>query len=410
MNKNKTALFIVPRSSESWEGSEALWVTIAGWSSAAKQEFGNALVLTTDRIAEPSEVLNYPLKRKKNEESKKPNKLFGIVPNIFKTLIKDLLLWKSSNNKERYNYQIPDLGEVCFVWEHHDIFPGIGYELAQKYNAPFIKYVHAPQVWEATKWGVSRPLWGIVLEAIEAKSLKKADVVACVSPKVVEKLVEMGIDSRNILISPMAVDPELFENVDSKQISIQYKLEDKFVIGWTGSFRSFHGLDLLLNVFKKVTERIDNARLMLVGDGFEKASTMKMAKDLNIENLVIFTGRKSFIEIPKYIDTFDLAIVSASKRSDFHYSPLKLREYLGAGKATLAPNAGEIPDIFSDDLHLKLYNVGEIEETANIIINLAHSDEYRKSLAENGKKFVVQNGTWRVELEKTLKKIKENSN
>ena len=61
MKKAKNSLFIMPRSSEARRGAEALWITVAGWAAAAERKFGKAYVLTTDRIATPTEVLKYPL-------------------------------------------------------------------------------------------------------------------------------------------------------------------------------------------------------------------------------------------------------------------------------------------------------------------------------------------------------------
>lgn len=54
-----------------------------------------------------------------------------------------------------------------------------------------------------------------------------------------------------------------------------------------------------------------------------------------------------------------MAFVSARTLKGFHYSPLKLREYLAAGKQAFAPNAGEIPSLFKDELHLKLFEPGD---------------------------------------------------
>ena len=244
---------------------------------------------------------------------------------------------------------------------------------------------------------------------METKSLKKADIIACVSKQVAEKLVEMGIPDNKILVSPMAVDAYLFSDINSQQIIDLYNLKNKFLIGWTGSFRSFHGLDILMKVFYEVHKSIKSSRLMLVGDGAEKEETMKIASDLGISDAVIFTGRKSFTEIPAYVNAFDVAIVSARNARDFHYSPLKLREYLGAGKATLAPNAGEIPKMFLDDVHLKLYNVGDIKGTAKNIIELFENKEMLELIALNGKKFILKNGTWDVELEKLMIKINGNN-
>lgn len=397
----------MPRSSEAWRGSEALWITVAGWAAAAERKYGKAYILTTDRFASPKEVLKYPLGKAPQISKSGRKKISSFLPTILITLIKDILLWKSSNNQSHFNYKLPDVENgVALVWEQHDFFPGIGYKLAKKHNAPFIIYVHAPQVWEASKWGVKRPIWGKLLEKIETRSLKRADIVACVSRQVADKLKVMGIPENKILVSPMAVDAHLFSKSNSQHIIKDYNLKDKFIIGWTGSFRSFHGLDILLEIFQKVSKSISDARLLLVGDGFEMENTMKLANDLGIKEAVIFTGRKSFTEIPDYVDVFDLAIVSARRASDFHYSPLKLREYLGAGKATLAPNAGEIPKMFQDDIHLKLYNVGDIEGTAQKIIELYKDQEKRNLIAFRGKEYILKNGTWDVELDKLNIKIK----
>jgi len=407
MKKAKISLFIMPRSSEAWRGSEALWITVAGWAAAAERKFGKAYVLTTDRVAAPKEVLKYPLGKVPQISKSGSKKLSSFLPTILITLIKDILLWKSSMNSNHFNYELPDFENgVSLVWEQHDFFPGIGYKLAKKHNVPFVIYVHAPQVWEAAKWGVKRPIWGKLLEKMETKSLKRADIVGCVSQQVADKLKRMGIPENKILVSPMAVDAHLFSKANSWHIIEDYNLKDKFILGWTGSFRSFHGLDILLHVFKKVHESINSSRLVLVGDGFEMENIVKLTNDLGIKDAVVFTGRKSFPEIPDYVDAFDLAIVSARRASDFHYSPLKLREYLGAGKATLAPNAGEIPRMFQDDIHLKLYNVGDIEGTAQKIIELYNDQEKRNLIAIRGKEYILKNGTWDVELEKLMNKTK----
>lgn len=404
--RREVALFVMPRSSRAWAGSEALWITVAGWAKAAENKFGKAHILTTDRLATPDEVLDYPVVVKKRKP-KSPLKLVlsKVTPKVLVTLIKDILLYRSSKKSRNFRYPIPHIeeSEVAFVWEQHDFFPGIGYKLAKKYKVPFVIYVHAPQVWESSKWGINRPGWSKIMEKMELKALLRADLIACVSSQVANKLEEIGVPKSNIVVSPMAVNPYIFKNIDSDIIANKHQLYNKFVIGWIGSFRSFHGLDILLKAFKKVHDEVENTCLLLVGDGFEKKSIEMLAEKLEIKDSVIFSGRKSFTEIPKYIKVFDLAIVSASKNAEFHYSPLKLREYLAAGIPTLAPNAGEIPKIFKDKFHLKLYNVGAIDDTAQIIIKLIKSDHEREYLGENGEKFIKENATWEVELNELWK-------
>lgn len=404
-NSYRTAVFVMPRSSCSWEGAEALWITAAGWASAAKRKLGGAIVLTKDRIADPQEVWNYPLIHNKKVYKRKS---YSLVPAFLRVFANDLFTWKNLKNWEIVNELELNEKQLYFIWEKHDLFEGPGRKLATKYNVPLISYVHAPVVWEASKWGVNRYIWGKWLEYIEANNLKKADLVAVVSDEVKQKILEMGIPEKKILISPMAVEPELFENVNPEVLRKKYNLEGKTVIGWTGSFRKFHGLDHVIKAFGKVSEKHPKSVLMLVGDGAERRDSETIVKKLKLEDKVIFTGRKKFLNVPDYVSLFDIAVVSARSAEGFHYSPLKLREYMAAGKAVLAPNAGEIPHNFEDEDVLKLFNAGDINSLAEGMLFFINEEMRRKTIAANGRNKVLNTGTWDIELEKALEYLESN--
>lgn len=405
-NSFKTAVFIMPRSSCSWEGAEALWITAAGWASAAKRKLGDAVVVTKDKVAEPKEVWNYPLLPGKNAKFKR--RRFSLVPSFLKILVNDLFTWRNLKNWEVLEELNFKDGKPHFIWEKHDLFMGPGKKLSVKYDVPFISYVHAPVVWEASKWGVKRYGWGKWLENIEAKSLKGADLVAVVSEEVRQKVLEMGIPKDKILISPMAVEPQLFADIDSAGLKRELGLSGKTVIGWTGSFRKFHGLDHVIKAFKQVSESDPEAVLMLVGDGSERRNSELLVKKLGIQEKVIFTGRIKFLAVPEYVSLFDIAVVSARSAEGFHYSPLKLREYMAAGKAVLAPNAGEIPETFEDEKVLKLFNAGDIDSLAAGMLFFIKEKEKRKIIAANGKERIINTGTWDIELEKALAHLEKN--
>jgi glycosyltransferase involved in cell wall biosynthesis len=408
MEKRKEyALFIMPRPSTAWRGAEALWITAAGWAAAAKRMFGDAEVMTPDRIAAPEEVLDYPLGNISSEVST-GKKIYRLLPQVVKTAMKDYVLWKKSTLTYPYNSEKLRNENVKFVWEQHDLFAGPGKRIAKELGVPLITYVHAPVVWETGRWGVKRPVWGNWLERYhEVSSLKQSDLIACVTEEVAQKLESMGIERRRIMVSPMAVDPVVFSNRGSveqlkKELGI---LPDKLVIGWTGSFRIFHGLDILVRSFAKVHSANAKAVLVLVGDGAERPGLEALVAQLNIRDAVIFTGRKPFKSIPKYISVFDIAIVSARNAEEFHYSPLKLREYMAAGKATLAPAAGSIPAVFTDKKHLLLYKAGDEADLANKMLEMLNNDGLRAGLESEGYQYVLNQGTWDKEIENALKQL-----
>ena len=405
-SKPGIAIFVMPATSKAWVGAEGLWVTVAGWAEAAKRRLGNSVVVTQDRIAAADEVLDYPLvsKNEKHQNSRR----FAGIPSIIKIVYKDIIEWKQSWNWKIFASLDYQKEEVAFVWEKHDLFSGSGLKLAQKYEVPYISYVHAPVVWEAEKWGVKRFSWGQFLERREAAVLKKADVVAVVSKEVKAKLIQLGVQKEKILVSPMAVDPELYNvpRQDTDRLKEKLGLKEKFTIGWTGSFRGFHGLEQIINAFQKVVKNNPNTVLILVGEGKERTGIESLVNSLGIRQNVIFTGRIPYREIPLYLSVFDLAVAGAKTAVNFHYSPQKIRDYMAAGVPVLAPDAGEVSYIFQNQVHLRLFKVGEVNNIKEHMLFFLNNREERQKIGEAGKQFVLSNGTWDYEVDKCLEFLK----
>ena len=294
------------------------------------------------------------------------------------------------------------------VWQRHDLFSGPGRKLADKYKVPLITSVEALTVWEAEKWGVKRPLWGKWLENnFEARALKESDLVCCVSSELKEKVLSLGINPNKVIITPNRVDSSLFNpDVKGKEIFENFNLAGKKIIGWTGSFRNFHGIDHIVEAFSLIEKKHPDIILMLIGDGNQMAEIKKLIQSKNMENKVILTGKQKFTDIPQFISNFDIAIVSARSAHGFHYSPLKLREYKAVGKAVIAPRAGEIPILFKDREDLLLYETGNITNLAQRIEELLTDDTLRNKLEFNSKKWFREEGAWIHELKKVCDLLK----
>lgn len=405
--KNQTAIFVMPRTSEDWQGAEALWITVAGWAAAAEKKFGNAIILTQDKISRPNEILDFQfdVEDKNIPESRRWVK--G-VPRFLRVFINDLLLWGKSKNWKIIK-ELPQDIDVAIIWEQHDFFIGPGKKLSERYRAPLVKYVHAPYIWEAEKWGIKRYFWGRFIERFyELSSLNKADLVLCVSDGVAKKLEKMGVNNNKILISPMAVDLHFFRinSADKTLGELKYDPET-FIIGWTGSFRPFHGLFVLIEAFGTFIKNNPDSKLLLIGDGAEKIKIENLVKKLGLEKDIIFVGKKNYKKIPGILSLFDIAVVSADKKEGFHYFPIKLMEYMAAGKPCLAPNAGDISKEFENDVHLKLYEPGNPSDLYEKMEYFKSHKKEADMIALRARAFTEKYGTWDAKLEKVLIRLKE---
>ncbi|UBZ06854.1 glycosyltransferase family 4 protein [Salegentibacter mishustinae] len=402
-----SSIFIVPRGSTEWKGNEAGWITASGWAAAGEQLWGDALVATTDGVFKPDESRLFPRTKAIQSDSfssgSSKKNIRKIVPEFLITAYKD---WKLKNSKPSvWPIENDDLfkgKKVKMVWQRHDLFSGPGRKLADKYKVPLITSVEALAVWEAKKWGVKRPVWGNWLEnKFEARALQASDLVCCVSKELQEKVISLGIDSNKVIVTPNRVDSSLFHpQVDGTEIAKKFKLEGKKVIGWTGSFRSFHGLDHLVKAFSLIHEKHPDTVLLLVGDGNQMPEIKEIIYSNKLENKVILAGKQDFTNIPAYVVNFDIAIVSARSADGFHYSPLKLREYKALGKAVIAPRAGEIPELFENKKDLLLYKTGDISDMAAKIELLLQDQKLSKELESQSIKWFHREGTWKHELVK----------
>ena len=76
-------------------------------------------------------------------------------------------------------------------------------------------------------------------------------------------------------------------SLERKKLNIN---EDCFVIGHIGRFTTEKNQSFLLKVLKEVLKENDNSRLLLIGDGYLEDKVKSEAKQLGIEDYVIFTG------------------------------------------------------------------------------------------------------------------------
>ena len=76
---------------------------------------------------------------------------------------------------------------------------------------------------------------------------------------------------------------------------------------------------------------IPELTLLFVGDGAERPHIEERARAPGLD--AVFTGTVEHAEIPAHITAMDVGLVISPDSENFHYSPLKLREYMSCGLA-----------------------------------------------------------------------------
>jgi glycosyltransferase involved in cell wall biosynthesis len=119
------------------------------------------------------------------------------------------------------------------------------------------------------------------------------------------------------------------------------------LILYTGTFEAYQGLDLLFDAMAIVARARPDARLMLVGGKPDQISLAReMAAKAGVEGVTIFAGEQPASEIPAYLLAADVLV---SPRSRGTNTPLKIYQYLRAGKAIVATRLLTHTQVLNDD-------------------------------------------------------------
>jgi glycosyltransferase involved in cell wall biosynthesis len=390
------AVFVLPSTTSGQQGPVASWVSTAGWTRAARRVLGNAWIVTPAGLVDPDEArrrASHPRLSTVATPSWRRK-----LPTPAKLAAKDIRQWRRARR-----FHVDPSGpwsecDVKFVWQRHDLFQMAGLQLGRDLGVPSVVFVPATLVWESSQWEVRRPGWASWLERFgESPALRGADLVACGSDVVAEQVHRLGVKDERILITPTGVDLNLFApRSGPSKVREELGLQERFVVGWVGSFRRFHALEQAIDA----VARVENAVLLMVGDGPERARIRRLARDRGVT--VKFTGTVPHAELPDYLAAMDVALVLASPGQVFHYSPLKLAEYLAAGLPVVAPRVAQLADRLTDDVDAVLVPPGDAQALAASLQQLHDDIVLRERLAKSARAAAEARWSWDHEIRRIL--------
>lgn len=219
-------------------------------------------------------------------------------------------------------------------------------------------------------------------------SINKSDVVTAVSQSLKDDTLRLFDITNEIDVVPNFIDLEKFNHTFTDcQREMMAEPEEK-IITHISNMRPVKRIPDIMEVFDRIHSKIP-AKLILVGDGPEKASAEKMAREKGLEEKVIFLGNSS--EIDKILCFSDLFLLTSEKES-FGLAAL---EAMASGVPVISSNTGGLPEVNKHGVSGFLSTIGDVEDMAsNALKILADPDtlqKFKKQAREVASKFSTQN-------------------
>lgn len=208
---------------------------------------------------------------------------------------------------------------------------------------------------------------------------------------------EFGIKSKFGVI-PLGVDMKKFRpNIKgSDLIRKKFCSKKELMILSVGRLVDKKGHKYLLEAFSKISEKIPNTKLIIVGDGPLYSTLTKMSEDLGLAKKIIFTKEINHSELPKYYSAADLFVLPSvvDKISNMETQGVVFLEAMASKCPIISTNTGGIPDVVTNKKVGILVKQKDSKVLAEKMLLLLKSASLRKSISENAYMHVKKNFTW----------------
>lgn len=216
------------------------------------------------------------------------------------------------------------------------------------------------------------------------KLLERADAVIAPSHAISDELKRRAPGMKMIRVIPTGIDCLRFNpSIDGSPVRKRYGLENKKVILHLGRISWEKNIDLVLKGFALLTERVDEARLMIVGDGPAKLHYLDLVNRMGISNKVIFTGFVPDEDLPLYYAASDV-FATASK---FETQGLVILEAMACGKPVAGINYRAVAEIVGRNQHCFLFEDDPVSCADALEKAISYPKEQGKMIRERAEQF-----------------------
>ena len=172
-----------------------------------------------------------------------------------------------------------------------------------------------------------------------------------------------------------------------KKIAIEdEEIIDKKIILYMSQIIRRKGLDYLIEAFKLLEKKLDNVYLLVVGSGPFESHCKKLAKKLDIKN-IMFKGYVADSDIELYHNLCNV-LVLPSIFLDGYPEPngYVLYESMGVGKPLVVTDAvGATPELVQDGVNGFVVANKNVEELHNALHKILTNEKLEKKMGEKSK-------------------------
>jgi glycosyltransferase involved in cell wall biosynthesis len=226
----------------------------------------------------------------------------------------------------------------------------------------------------------------------------RVDHLIAVADSVRWVMIAEGIAPDRVSVIHSGIDLARF-SAPRDRVSIDRELglpPDAFLVGCVGHLARHKGHGTLLDAAAHVAGALPQLRLLLIGEGSERARLEARASAEPLAGRVLFAGFRD--DVPRLVAALDLLVLPSISGEG---SPAVIKEAMACGVPVVATDLEGVREIVEDGRDALLVPVGDPDRLAAAIQRAASDADLRRGLAEAGRVRVKEYSSDRM-VERTL--------
>jgi glycosyltransferase involved in cell wall biosynthesis len=225
--------------------------------------------------------------------------------------------------------------------------------------------------------------------AAEGFSNRTANRIAVPAQDIARLLTErQGVPREKIEVIPFGLDFKKYHPSTPEapeRLRREFGLEDSFMALACCRLNPEKGLEYLLQAVPRIKARVENFKLVFVGDGPREDELRRLSRELGINNAVQFVGWRD--------DALDwVAAADAVVQPSFCESFCQvLMEALAFGKPMVMTPVGAAPDVIGRDERGLIVPAGDAHAIAEALTRLAENRRLGAELGARGQAYIREN-------------------
>ena len=269
---------------------------------------------------------------------------------------------------------------------------------SRRRRLPLVLFAEAPLEYEYRLFYPQYYRYPWLSRGLEGINVRGADQVTCISEVLKGYLMRYEAPAAKLHVVPNGVDHLAFTPREpDPEFLARWRLKDRVVIGYIGSFEFFSGVERFLALAKRIIAAHSRVVFLLVGKGRVDDAIRRGAESDGLGPHFRFAGSMPHQLIPRVLSVMDVVISPYKEDYLFYGSSMKLLEYMAAGKAALFPALGQIKEVVCDGYNGRLYEPGDHDTMACRLLELIEHEDLRLQLGARARLTIENHWTWDIQ-------------